>query len=232
MLQRCRFCCARALRNATLLLSLRRLDTCSFEACKRLWRNIIFSNLYSDTDTIGIVQGEINMKKIVVVLGLFLSMASYAEEQSNVINAVSSVVSGVVSTGKDVLKGVKEGIDTGRKDGTSIDNAFIISDREQFEKNIKAEVLSVIKDEEGYKVTVALKNQADQFIRITNLNEQESLQLLDSDGFSVFSSCPVRDINIPKKSAVKSIFRFPADGTPKTLKIFEIEIGIPKDLIK
>ena len=65
------------------------------------------------------------MKKLVVVLGLFLSMASYAEEQSNVINAVSSVVSGVVSTGKDVLKGVKEGIDTGRKEGTSIDNASI-----------------------------------------------------------------------------------------------------------
>ena len=64
------------------------------------------------------------MKKLVVVLGLFLSMASYAEEQSNVINAVSSVVSGVVSTGKDVLKGVKEGIDTGRKEGTSIDNSI------------------------------------------------------------------------------------------------------------
>lgn len=66
------------------------------------------------------------MKKFVFILGLLVSMASYAEEQSNVINAVSSVVSGVVSTGKDVLKGVKEGIDSGRKEGTSIDNAFIV----------------------------------------------------------------------------------------------------------
>ena len=172
------------------------------------------------------------MKKLVFILGLLVGIVSYAEEQSNVTKAVSSVVSGVVSTGKDVLKGVKEGIDTGRKDGTSIDDAFIIYDREQFEEKVKAEVLSVTKDEEGYKVTVGLKNKTDQLLRITNLNEQKSLQLLDTDGFSVFASYPVRDISIPKKSAVKSIFIFPADGTPKVLKIYESEIEISDKVIK
>lgn len=172
------------------------------------------------------------MKKLIFILGLLVGIVSYAEEQSNVTKAVSSVVSGVVSTGKDVLKGVKEGIDTGRKDGTSIDDAFIIYDREQFEEKVKAEVLSVTKDEEGYKVTVGLKNKTDQLLRITNLNEQKSLQLLDTDGFSVFASYPVRDISIPKKSAVKSIFIFPADGTPKMLKIYESEIEISDKVIK
>ena len=172
------------------------------------------------------------MKKLIFILGLLVSMVSYAEEQSNVTKAVSSVVSGVVSTGKNVLKGVKEGIDTGRKDGTSIDDAFIIYDREQFEKNVKAEVLSVTKDEEGYKVTVGLKNETDQLIRLTNLNEQKSLQLLDTEGFSVFALYPAGDINIPKKSAVKSIFIFPADGTPKMLKIYESEIEISDKVIK
>ena len=128
------------------------------------------------------------MKKLIFILGLLVSMVSYAEEQSNVTKAVSSVVSGVVSTGKDVLKGVKEGIDTGRKDGTSIDNAFIIYDKEQFKENVKAEVLSVTKDEEGYKITVSLKNKTDQLIKLTNLNEQKSLQLLDTEGFAVFRS--------------------------------------------
>ncbi len=172
------------------------------------------------------------MKKLIFILGLLVGIVSYTEEQSNVTKAVSSVVSGVVSTGKDVLKGVKEGIDTGRKDGTSIDDAFIIYDREQFEEKVKAEVLSVTKDEEGYKVTVGLKNKTDQLLRITNLNEQKSLQLLDTDGFSVFASYPVRDISIPKKSAVKSIFIFPADGTPKVLKIYESEIEISDKVIK
>ena len=172
------------------------------------------------------------MKKLIFVLGLLVGMVSYSEENSNVTKAVSSVVSGVVSTGKNVLKGVKEGIDTGRKDGTSIDNAFIIYDREQFEKNIKVEVLSVTKDQEEYKVTVALKNETEQMVRLTNLNEQKSLQLLDTDGFSVFSLCPVGDISIPKKSAVKSNFRFPADGTPQILKIYESEIKINVGVIK
>ena len=172
------------------------------------------------------------MKKLIFILGLLVSMVLYAEEQSNVTKAVSSVVSGVVSTGKNVLKGVKEGIDTGRKDGTSIDDAFIIYDREQFEKNVKAEALSVTKDEEGYKVTVGLKNETDQLIRLTNLNEQKSLQLLDTEGFSVFALYPTGDINIPKKSAVKSIFIFPADGTPKMLKIYESEIEISDKVIK
>ena len=172
------------------------------------------------------------MKKLVFILGLLVGITLYAEEKSNITKAVSSVVSEVVSTGKDVLKGVKEGIDTGRKDGTSIDDAFIIYDREQFEEKVKAEVLSVTKDEEGYKVTVGLKNKTDQLLRITNLNEQKSLQLLDTDGFSVFASYPVRDISIPKKSAVKSIFIFPADGTPKVLKIYESEIEISDKVIK
>ena len=172
------------------------------------------------------------MKKLIFVLGLLVGIVSYSEENSNVTKAVSSVVSGVVSTGKNVLKGVKEGIDTGRKDGTSIDNAFIIYDREQFEKNIKVEVLSVTKDQEEYKVTVALKNGTEQMVRLTNLNEQKSLQLLDTDGFSVFSLCPVGDISIPKKSAVKSNFRFPADGTPQILKIYESEIKINAGVIK
>ena len=112
------------------------------------------------------------MKKVIFVLGLLISMVSYAEEQSNVTKAVSSVVSGVVSTGKDVLKGVKEGVDTGRKDGTSIDDAFIIYDREQFEKNIKVSVLSVTEDETGYKVVIGLKNETDKMIRLTNLHEK------------------------------------------------------------
>ena len=172
------------------------------------------------------------MKKLIFVLGLLVGVVSYTEEKSNITKAVSSVVSEVVSTGKDVLKGVKEGIDTGRKDGTSIDDAFIIYDREQFEENVKAEVLSVTKDEEGYKVTVGLKNETDQLIRLTNLNEQKSLQLLDTEGFSVFALYPAGDINIPKKSAVKSIFIFPADGTPKMLKIYESEIEISDKVIK
>ena len=172
------------------------------------------------------------MKKLIFVLGLLIAGVSYSEEKSAVTEVVSSVVSGVVSTGKNVLKGVKEGVDTGRKEGKSIDEAFIICDKEQFEENVKTEVLSVTKDETGYKVTVGLRNETDQMIRLTNLNEKKSLQLLDSDGFAVFAQEGYKDIDIPKKSAVKSVFRFPADGKPAILKIYESEIKINSEVLK
>lgn len=172
------------------------------------------------------------MKKLIFVLGLLTCVVSYSEEKSTVTEAVSSVVSGAVSTGKNILKGVKDGVDTGRKDGGSLDEAVIIYDRESFEKYIKASALTVTEDEVGYKVTVGLKNDTDKMIRLTNLHEQKSLQLLDTDGFAVFSSGPFGDINIPGKAAVKSTFRFPADGKPGMIKIYESEIKITNEMIK
>lgn len=172
------------------------------------------------------------MKKLIFALGLLTCIVSYSEDKSTVTEAVSSVVSGAVSTGKNILKGVKDGVDTGRKDGGSLDEATIIYDREAFEKYIKASALTVTEDETGYKVTVGLKNDTDKMVRLTNLHEQKSLQLLDIDGFAVFSSGPFGDINIPGKAAVKSTFNFPADGKPGMIKIYESEIKITSEMIK
>lgn len=172
------------------------------------------------------------MKKLILILGLLTCIVSYSEEKSTVTEAVSSVVSGAVSTGKNILKGVKDGVDIGRKEGGSLDEAVIVYDKESFEKSIKASVLAVTEDEAGYKVTVGLRNETDKMIRLTNLHEQKSLQLLDTDGFAVFSSGPFGDINIPGKVAVKNTFRFPADGKPETIKIYDSKIIISDEVIK
>ena len=105
-------------------------------------------------------------------------------------------------------------------------------DKEAFEKYVKASALNVTEDETGYKVTVGLRNNTDNMIRLTNLHEQKSLQLLDTDGFAVFSSGPFGDINIPGKAAVKATFRFPVDGKPGMIKIYESEIKITDEMIK
>lgn len=166
------------------------------------------------------------MKKLILFLSLLICTVSYTEDKSAVTEVVSSVVSGVVSTGKNVLKGVKEGIDTGRQDGKSLDEALIIYNKEQFEKSITPSVLSVTKAEMGYKVIVGLKNETEQMVRLTNLHEQKSLQLIDTEGFSVFALGGFEDINIPKNSAVKATFIFPADGQPAMIKIYESEVKI------
>ena len=83
-----------------------------------------------------------------------------------------------------------------------------------------------------YKITLGLKNNTDKPIRMTNLQERDSLQLLDKNGFAVFSSGPFGNINIPGKAAVKSTFRFPVDGNPSIIKIYESEIKINEEVIK
>ncbi len=98
-------------------------------------------------------------------------------------------------------------------------------------KYIKVSVLSVKKDETGYKVTVGLRNETDKMIRLTNLHEKKTLQFLDIEGFAVFALGPFDDINIPTKTAVKNTFCFPADGVPKTIKIYESEIQINDSVI-
>lgn len=166
------------------------------------------------------------MKKLILVLGVLMATLAYSEEKSAVTEAVSSVVSEVVSTGKNVLKGVKEGIDTGRQEGQSLDEALIVYNKDIFEKSIKPSVLSVTKDEAEYKVTVGLKNETEQMVRLTNLHEQKSLQLIDTEGFTVFSLGPFDDVTIPKQSSVKTTFIFPADGQPAMIKIYESEVKI------
>lgn len=89
------------------------------------------------------------MKKLIFILGLLTCIISYSEEKSTVTEAVSSVVSGAVSTGKNILKGVKVGVDTGRKDGGSLDEAVIIYDKEAFEKYVKASALNVTEMKQG-----------------------------------------------------------------------------------
>ena len=172
------------------------------------------------------------MKKLVLVLGLLICIVSYSEEKSSVTDAVSSVVSGAVSTGKNILKGVKDGVDTGRKEGGSLDEAVIIYDKEAFEKYIKSSVLSVTKDETEYKVTVGLKNDTEQMIRLTNLHEQKSLQLLDTDGFAVFSSGPFEDVTIPKDVAIKHSFIFLTDGEPNIIKIYGKEFEVFNKILR
>ncbi|RGY58941.1 hypothetical protein [Fusobacterium ulcerans] len=182
------------------------------------------------------------MKKIIFVLSILISSFVYGEEKAEITKKVSSVVSGAVSTGKNILKGVKEGIDIGRKEGTSVDGAMIIFDKESLEKYIEISIISVenlsdknIGESENkieYKITLGLKNNTDKPIRMTNLQERDSLQLLDKNGFAVFSSGPFEDVTIPKDVAIKHSFIFLTDGEPNIIKIYGKEFEVFNKILR
>jgi len=173
------------------------------------------------------------MKSKIIILSVVISLLAVGEEkkESKTKKAVSSTVSGIISGGKNVLKGIKEGIDTGRKDGESLDGAILISDKESLEKNITFDIISVEKNGQYWTVNLIIKNDQDKFVRLTNLYEQKNLQLLNEEGLAVFSTGANTDITIPSKASGKASFNFILEGTPKKVRIYEAEFELSQAIV-
>lgn len=174
------------------------------------------------------------MKKSVFAFALMVAFPVLAAEDSSVMkDGVKSVVSGVISAGKDAISGVKDGVDDGRQSGSSIDGALIISDKENLAKYVSASVSSVEKvGDEEYKLTIGLRNNSDKIVRLTNLHESKSLILLDKEGFISGLKSPLMptesDITIPENAATRVRYVFSqVEDTPATLRIYGMDIPVP-----
>ncbi len=173
------------------------------------------------------------MKKTILALTLVMVFPAMAEDATVMKESVKSVVTGVISAGKDALSGVKDGVDDGRKTGVSVDGAVIITDKEELNKFIAVSVLSVTKvADEEYEVTLALRNNSDKAVRLSNLNEAKSLVLLDVAGFASVLKTPLlpgeSDITIPDNAAVKARYVFAkVEDAPATLRIYGMDVAVP-----
>ncbi|SNV71970.1 Uncharacterised protein [Pasteurella multocida] len=172
------------------------------------------------------------MKKgtlLACVLLALTSINSYAEEKSSIVDRVSTVISEVVQDGKDVIKGVKEGIDTGRTEGTSIDDAIIVRDK-KYQEYVDIVIFSIQKTNVGlYEIDLGFKNKTDKIIRLVNLNEKKNLQLLDADSFVTYANYMENDITVPKSAAIKYTLKFRAYGLvsePAILRLYETDIKL------
>lgn len=174
------------------------------------------------------------MKKVLFVLTSLMLSPVVMADSSSLTDGVKSVVSGAISSGKDALKGVKEGVEDGRKSGESLDGALIITDKESLEKYVTASVSKVEKlSNEEYRLTVVFRNKTDQIVRLTNLNEQKSLQLLDNDRFvsylKGYSQSNGLDVTIPEQAAVRVRYDFDGvEGTPEILRLYMQEFKLPE----
>lgn len=173
------------------------------------------------------------MKKVLFVLaGLVLSPVVMADS-SSITDGVKSVVSGAISSGKDALKGVKDGVEDGRKSGESLDGALIVTDGDTLEKYITTSVSKVEKiAETEYRLTVVFRNKTDQIVRLTNLNEQKSLQLLDNDRFvsylKGYTVSKEMDVTVPEQAAVRVRYEFnDVEGKPEILRVYLQEFKVP-----
>lgn len=183
------------------------------------------------------------MKNILLLLTLLCFTAGtsmiWADEKGEkkkdgfIKTGVKGVVSETISTGKDVISGVSEGIDEGRKEGQSADTARIVSKKDDMEKYLKAEVLKVEQEGPGrFKVILALRNSNEYPVRVTNLNEVRNVVLLDGDGFAYTLDSPAvqgRSITVLGKAATKAIYVFNnVEGVPAVFRLYDMDYTLPK----
>jgi hypothetical protein len=147
---------------------------------------------------------------------------------------VRSIVSGIVSTGKDAVVGVSEGITEGRRGGESLDGARLVAGKAEFEKLLSASVLRLEETGENrYKLTAAVKNDNSFPVRITGLADPLNVMLLDKDGFS--SPALVGDLEATAlpRSSTRLVFNFDnVEGDPGVFRLFDVDVDVPESVKK
>ncbi|WP_444942978.1 hypothetical protein ACJJIK_12920 [Microbulbifer sp. ZKSA006] len=160
------------------------------------------------------------MRRAILVTGLLLCSSAFAqqntqEQESGVAEAAKSVMSSIVSFGKNLVDGASEGVVDGRKSGQSTDGAILINTLEDLDKYLQADVIAVTAAEEhGCYVEVGFKNENDFPVRLIDLNSSESVIVIDHDGYAsnLFNGKgnPM-EITVPSKAGRKQKFYFAKD---------------------
>ena len=173
---------------------------------------------------------------VLCFLGI-LSLASPAVAENGTIKgALKSIVTDVVSSGKDALTGATEGMDAGRKEGESADKAHLVTEKSDFERLVSVTVMKVENlGEQKFQLTLAIRNDNDFPVRITNLSEVKTVVLLDKDGFSYPLASPLvqgKDITALGKSLTRVRYTFHSvEGEPAVLRLFEVDLSVPKPVV-
>ena len=156
-----------------------------------------------------------------------------AEEDGDglVKSGVSALVSGAVSTTKDVVSGVAAGVDEGRKSGESLDGALVVTGDKDFADNLTAEILN-LEDLDGgsWVVTVAVRNPRDVPARLTH-PDIVKVVLLDADDFSYMiasHSGPSGDVTVQPRAASRLRLHFDkVELAPAKLRFYGVDYLLP-----
>lgn len=129
-----------------------------------------------------------------------------------------------VGISKEILSGVKDGIDEGRKSTEGIDGAVVVSTYDEVAKYLDVSILSVQapKDAEtgnNVEIAIAFVNKHTKPVRLANLKQKGSLVLLDKDGFaSHLNPGSSNEDEITILPGLKERFTYVFTGNEKTAK--------------
>lgn len=170
-------------------------------------------------------QGKTMKYKITttVIMAIFSTSLSFAQMKED----VSKSVSNLISTSKDAISGIKEGITDGRKQGASADGSIIISTTEEMKPYVTFKVRKIENpDNNRYTLTLIFTNQHEQPVRLINLHDDQAVLLLDEDRITspLVLQKSNDEVTIPRNAATRVQWTFDnVETEPAFLRIYNTE---------
>ena len=136
----------------------------------------------------------------------------------------SFVVGNTVEAGKEMTKGVVEGVEEGRKQGESVDGATIVTRSEDLEANGSVSVREVTGGDADAHVVLAFENTTDKPLRLSNVE----VLALDADGFTQRPVSTEFSLTVPPRAKDQLVVDF-AVGTSKihTVRVWGKDLVVP-----
>lgn len=136
----------------------------------------------------------------------------------------SMIVGGTVSTGKEVTKGIVEGVEEGRKSGESLDGAVIVSNAADLAAHGSVSVFAVRADGSESNVTLAFENAGETPMRVSGVD----VIALDLDGFVQRPASADTTLTVPARAKDQLIVHFAvAPDRIKTMRIWGVDYPVP-----
>ena len=178
--------------------------------------------------------------KYIISLMLLIIVApatnSGAEPPEEPRKDLKGVISEMMTTMTGVAAGMSEGIQDGVRKGKELldgsDGVRSIGKKEDMAALSQSHILKLENAGEGrYKVTLAVRNSNDFPVRIVNLGYDQSIVLLDTEGFAYLLKNPAEqgaNITAPARASVRASFTFEGvEGTPSVIRLHDTDFKIP-----
>lgn len=164
---------------------------------------------------------------VLLVAACLSARSVIAEEAQSPVDSLRgftrSIISSGVSTGRDILGGISEGVMQGRQSVDSADGARVIGSDDAMGPWLEVELLEVATKDQVTTIVFGLKNTSEKPVRLVNLTSSGVLAAVDQDGYAVMlkqHSNP-ETVTIPARLAAKHSFVFePTNSKIVVVRLF------------
>ncbi len=136
----------------------------------------------------------------------------------------SMIVGGTVSAGKEVTKGIVEGVEEGRKSGESIDGAIVVTTAAELAAHGTVTVFAVRGGPAGSEVVLAFENTGDTPLRVSDVE----VLALDADAFVQRPTDGNTSLTIPSHAKDQLVISFAVPPEKiKTVRVWGADSPAP-----